>query len=361
MQPLWIQTTNIKVKNMINKEMTQHMEQRVLVLFDVQNMYYSAKHLYNKKVDFRNILNTGVAKRKLVRAIAYVIKTDIKEESVFHEALENIGIEVKAKDIQIFYGGDKKGDWDIGIAMDAVRMAPKVDTVVLVSGDGDFRELVLYLQGHGVRVEAMAFKETASNRLKSVVDSFTDLSSDRKLFLLGFTGKKPANNYSTNNRSGSNKPTANKPSNNTSANNKSGGNATTTNKPSDNTPTDNKSGGNATTTNKSSNSTQANNKSGSNKPTANKPFNNTSANNKSGRNASTINKSSGGTSTNDNSESNKPASNKPKQPAKKAAPKKQLKKPTARKTDTRSAKVFTPPKAQIESDSGEGDAYYIDD
>lgn len=164
--------------------MTKHKEQRVLVLFDVQNLYYSAKQLYSTKVNFREILRQAVEGRKLVRAIAYVIKTEIKEEATFHDALENIGIEVKAKDIQIFYGGAKKGDWDIGIAMDAVRIAPKVDTVVLVSGDGDFKDLLSYLKGHGCRVEVMAFGPTTSRFLKDDADDFFDLSRNPK-FLLG--------------------------------------------------------------------------------------------------------------------------------------------------------------------------------
>lgn len=174
----------------------KHKEQRVLVLFDVQNMYYSAKHLYNTKVNFKEILRTAVAGRKLIRAIAYAIKTEIKEESVFHEALAKMGIEVKTKDLQVFYGGAKKGDWDIGIAMDAVRLSPKVDTVVLISGDGDFRDLVNYLKSHGCRAEAMAFAETASKHLREVVDDFTDLSRDKRRFLIKAArppmGRRPA-------------------------------------------------------------------------------------------------------------------------------------------------------------------------
>ena len=161
----------------------QHKEQKVLVLFDVQNLYYSAKQLYGTKVNFKEILATAVAGRKLVRAIAYVIKTDIKEESQFHDALENMGIEVKAKDITIFYGGAKKGDWDIGIAMDAVRLSSKVDTVVLVSGDGDFKELLLYLQAHGCRTEVIAFGKTCSAKLKEEADMFTNMDEDRKFLL----------------------------------------------------------------------------------------------------------------------------------------------------------------------------------
>lgn len=169
----------------------QHKAQRVAVLIDVQNLYYSAKHLYNTKVNFREILREAVGQRLLVRAIAYVIKTDIKEESVFHEALEKIGIEVKQKQLQIFYGGAKKGDWDIGIAMDAIRLSSKVDTVVLVSGDGDFKDLIIYLKTHGCRTEALAFGKTSSVHLRSEVDGFVDMDRDLRRFLLGapkFTG-----------------------------------------------------------------------------------------------------------------------------------------------------------------------------
>lgn len=162
----------------------KHREQRVLVLFDVQNLYYSGKQLYKSKVNFAEILKTAVAGRKLIRAIAYVIKTDIAEEKNFHDALNKMGIEAKAKDLQIFYGGAKKGDWDIGIAMDAVRLSSKVDTVVLVSGDGDFSELLQYLKSHGCRVEVIAFSETTSKHLLGVCDDFLDLSSNRK-FLIG--------------------------------------------------------------------------------------------------------------------------------------------------------------------------------
>ncbi|MGM5482233.1 MAG: NYN domain-containing protein [Nanobdellota archaeon] len=178
----------------------QHKEQRVLVLFDVQNLYYSAKHLYNKKVNFRALLNEAVAKRKLVRAIAYVIKTDIKEESNFHEALNNIGIEVKSKDLQVFNGGAKKGDWDIGIAMDAVRMASKIDTLVLVSGDGDFKDLLYYMKSHGCRTEVLALGKTASKMIRDEADLFYDIESNINKFLIGNQSKTKAGS-STNNTS----------------------------------------------------------------------------------------------------------------------------------------------------------------
>lgn len=165
---------------------TLYKQQRIGVFVDVQNMYYSARYLYSTKVDFKEILKQAIRGRSLIRAIAYVIRADVKEEAGFFDALDKIGFEVKAKDLQIFYGGAKKGDWDIGIAMDAIELAPKLDTIVLVSGDGDFIPLVEHLRrAMGCKVEIMAFGRSASSRLIDEADEFIDLDSDPKRFLLG--------------------------------------------------------------------------------------------------------------------------------------------------------------------------------
>jgi uncharacterized protein (TIGR00288 family) len=165
--------------------MIKHKEQRIGVLVDVANMYHSAKNLYQAKVNFKEILKTATAGRKLIRAIAYVIKSQSSEEQKFFEALDKQGFEVKMKDLQIFPGGAKKADWDVGIAVDAVKLADRLDTIVLVTGDGDYLPLVTYLQENkGCIVEAVAFAESAANRLIEAVDDFTDLSQNRKLYLL---------------------------------------------------------------------------------------------------------------------------------------------------------------------------------
>ncbi|HLG23650.1 MAG TPA: NYN domain-containing protein [Candidatus Nanoarchaeia archaeon] len=163
----------------------QYKDQRVGVFVDVQNMYYSAKHLYNAKANFAQILKEAVGKRLLIRAIAYVIKADVKEEQNFFDALEKIGYEVKAKDLQIFPGGAKKGDWDIGLAMDTIELAPKLDVIVIVSGDGDYVPLVNHLRhAFGCRVEAIAFGKSSAGSLRESTDSFFDLESDKKRFLI---------------------------------------------------------------------------------------------------------------------------------------------------------------------------------
>ena len=162
----------------------KHSGQRVGVLIDVQNLYYSGRNLYQSRVDFGAILKTAEAKRNLIRVFAYVVRTKTGEEKPFFEALAKLGIETRVRDLQEFYGGQKKADWDVGIVIDAIKMAPSVDTLVLVSGDGDFISLVEYLKNQGKRVEAMAFGRSASSDLKKIVDEFIDLEEDTKKYLL---------------------------------------------------------------------------------------------------------------------------------------------------------------------------------
>lgn len=165
--------------------MAKFKEQRVGMLVDVQNMYYSGRILFSKKVSFKNVLLAGTADRKLIRAIAYGIKTVEGMEDKFFEALEKSGFEVKTKDLQIFPDGSKKGDWDVGITVDAIKMAQSLDVIILVSGDGDYIPLVEYIQSTtGCRVEGMAFKESTSSKLIEQLDDFINLSEDKKLFLI---------------------------------------------------------------------------------------------------------------------------------------------------------------------------------
>ena len=159
-------------------------EQRVEVLIDVQNLYYSAKNLYHSKVNFSEVLKQAVAGRKFIRAFGYVVRTKTGEEAPFFDALSKIGIETRVKDLQEFYGGAKKADWDVGIVIDAIRTAPGIDVVVLVSGDGDFIALVEYLKNMGKRVEVAAFGRSTSGKLKESADEFIDLDTGVEKFLL---------------------------------------------------------------------------------------------------------------------------------------------------------------------------------
>ena len=164
--------------------LTKSKEQRVEVLIDVQNLYYSARNLHQQKVNFQEVLKQAVAGRKFIRAFGYVVKTKTGEERPFFEALTKLGIETRVRDLQEFYGGAKKADWDVGIVIDAIRTSPGLDVIILVSGDGDFISLVEYLKNQGKRVEVMAFGRTTSLKLKEVADEFIDLDKSPEKFLL---------------------------------------------------------------------------------------------------------------------------------------------------------------------------------
>ncbi len=161
----------------------KHKEQRVGILLDVANLYHSAKNLFQARVSFKEVLARSVAGRKLVRAIAYVVRTETGEERPFFEALTHLGIEIKVKDLQVFYGGLKKADWDVGLSIDAVRLAPSLDVVIIASGDGDYIPLIEYLKNQGKQVEVVAFGKSTSSKLKEIADDFMDLCESPRFLI----------------------------------------------------------------------------------------------------------------------------------------------------------------------------------
>ncbi len=164
----------------------KHPEQRVAIIIDTQNLYHSGKNLYKAKVNFGAVVKAALGGRKLIRAISYVVNTESGEEQPFFEALEKVGIEIKTKDLQIFYGGAKKADWDVGMAIDAIKMAHKVDAIVLATGDGDFIPCVEYVKSLGCQVEAITFGRSASGKLREVVDDFIDMDENPSSYLIGY-------------------------------------------------------------------------------------------------------------------------------------------------------------------------------
>ncbi|KKW29501.1 MAG: hypothetical protein A3K06_01500 [Candidatus Doudnabacteria bacterium RIFCSPHIGHO2_01_52_17] len=174
----------MEIKDVFDVFSTKHEEQRVGIFVDVQNLYYSARNIYNARVNYSALLKEVVGERKLIRAIAYVIRAQMPEEHTFFEALQKAGFEVKTKDLQVFFGGIKKGDWDVGITMDIIKQMNKLDAIVLASGDGDYIPLVDYVKNFGVRAELIAFGKSSSSRLVEVVDDFIDLDKNPKKFLI---------------------------------------------------------------------------------------------------------------------------------------------------------------------------------
>ncbi|WP_435116472.1 NYN domain-containing protein [Halolamina sp. C58] len=161
-----------------------HEGQRVAVLADAQNLYHTAQSLYSRNIDYSGLLEKAVMDRELVRALAYVIRADSPEEESFFEALEEIGFERKIKEIKTFGDGSQKADWDVGIVLDAVTLAEKVDTLVLASGDGDFARLCTHLRHEGVRVEVFCFESSTAEELIEAADAFHDMAEREEEFLL---------------------------------------------------------------------------------------------------------------------------------------------------------------------------------
>ncbi len=175
----------------------KHKSQRVGIFIDTQNLYHSAKNLYKAKVNFAAVVKEALAGRVLIRAVAYVIRTESEEEKGFFEALNKAGIETRVKDIRIFAGGAKKADWDIGMAIDAIAMSAKLDTVILATGDGDFVPVVEYLRyTQGCQVEVIAFGKSSSGQLREAVDDFIDICDNPRNFLIGYRGGSSGRGFS---------------------------------------------------------------------------------------------------------------------------------------------------------------------
>ncbi len=164
---------------------TSHPHQRVGIFIDVQNVYHSAKNLHHARVNFRELIRMLADGRPVIRAMAYVVKSDaVPGEESFFEALRQAGLELRLKDLQVNADGSKKADWDVGMAVDAVRMANFLDVVILVTGDGDFGPLIEYLKwGLGRQVEVAAFSHSTSGKLRELADRFTEIEKIPRLLM----------------------------------------------------------------------------------------------------------------------------------------------------------------------------------
>ena len=114
----------------------------------------------------------------MVRAIAYVVQSPEVDQSKFLTMLKQTGYEVKSKELRVRPDGSCKGDWDMGLAIDAISMADKMDAVVLVSGDGDFVALVDLLKARGVKVEVFGFPHSTAEELRSAATEYYEIGPE---------------------------------------------------------------------------------------------------------------------------------------------------------------------------------------
>jgi uncharacterized LabA/DUF88 family protein len=158
--------------------MSNIFEQRVGIFVDVQNMFYAAKNLYGSKLNFARLLDYSARGRPLTRAIAYIVKTPDIDQSNFITMLRSNGYEVRVKELKQRPDGSAKGDWDMGMALDALAMSERLDVVALVTGDGDFVELVSHLKARGVRVEVYSFPYSTAEELRHAATDYFQMGPE---------------------------------------------------------------------------------------------------------------------------------------------------------------------------------------
>src|SRR4028118_365309 len=158
--------------------MPMPMYQRVGVFVDVQNMFYAAKHLYNSKLNFARLLDYIGRGRPMVRSIAYVVQTPEIDQSNFLTMLRSNGYEIRSKELKMRPDGSCKGDWDMGLALDALSISERLDVVAIVSGDGDFVDLVNFLKARGVRVEVYSFPYSTAEELRYAATEYYQMGTE---------------------------------------------------------------------------------------------------------------------------------------------------------------------------------------
>ncbi|WGL15786.1 NYN domain-containing protein [Microbulbifer bruguierae] len=155
------------------------MKNNVLILVDVQNVYYTTRQTFQRNFDYNRFWSRVTHGRQVVKAIAYAIDRGDQKQKEFQNILRAIGFEVKLKPFIQRADGSAKGDWDVGITIDALEYAPNVDTVVLVSGDGDFSILVDKLRiDKGKLVEVYGVEALTSNLLVQAASTFFPIDRD---------------------------------------------------------------------------------------------------------------------------------------------------------------------------------------
>jgi len=151
---------------------------KVSIFVDVQNIYYTTKQVYKKHFDYNAFWKKVTSNRKVIKAIAYGIDRSDEKQKQFQNILRGIGFELKLKPYIQRSDGSAKGDWDVGITIDVLDVAPKVDEVVLLSGDGDFAILLDKLRSLGVKTRVISAPHLTAASLIKACDHYQEISAD---------------------------------------------------------------------------------------------------------------------------------------------------------------------------------------
>ncbi|CAH6802308.1 Nuclease [Vibrio chagasii] len=153
--------------------------ENIAILVDVQNVYYTTRDKYRSNFDYNQFWYFATEGRHVVAAHAYAISSQDPKQRQFHHILRGVGFDVKLKPFIQRRDGSAKGDWDVGIALDAIELAENVDTIVLVSGDGDFEILVERIkQRFGKKVEVYGVPGLTAQNLIDSASKFVPIEKD---------------------------------------------------------------------------------------------------------------------------------------------------------------------------------------
>ena len=158
--------------------------QKIAVFVDVQNIYYTTRDAYQRQFNYRLLWQELMAQGEVVLANAYAIQRSDDQQHKFQKALKHIGFEVKLKPFIQRSDGSAKGDWDVGITIDVMAAAANkdIDTIVLLSGDGDFDLLLSHIKAkYGVNTIVYGVPNLTANSLVNAADEFHKI--DQSLLL----------------------------------------------------------------------------------------------------------------------------------------------------------------------------------
>lgn len=153
---------------------------KIAVFVDVQNIYYTTKQAFGKSFNYRQFWQDLSYQGDIVTANAYAIASDNDGQKKFQDALRHIGFEVKLKPYIQRKDGSAKGDWDVGITIDVLDAAANADTVILLSGDGDFELLMTTIKSRfQVNTQVVSVEALTANLLIRAVDDYSPILPDR--------------------------------------------------------------------------------------------------------------------------------------------------------------------------------------
>ena len=152
---------------------------KIALLVDVQNIYYTTRQAYGRQFNYRELWRRVSGEGEIVLANAYAIERHDQQQVKFQTALRKIGFNIKLKPYIQRSDGSAKGDWDVGITIDIMKVATDVDHIVLLSGDGDFDLLLREVrQSFDVTTEVYGVAALTANSLIDAASCFNPIKTE---------------------------------------------------------------------------------------------------------------------------------------------------------------------------------------